>query len=154
MQLTPMKVLSGDEINRIHEASIDILENCGVKVFNVKMLDFLRERGLVVDMDQKVVRFSRAVIEDALSSIPQHFEVHDREGRLLFDLGGGRPRIAAGHNAIFWVDGETGEASRPRGRGGTRRRTKTNAPPARRGPREWRTWSSSPICASSSSSST
>jgi trimethylamine--corrinoid protein Co-methyltransferase len=109
MQLTPMKVLSGDEINRIHEASIDILENCGVKVFNVKMLDFLRERGLVVDMDQKVVRFSRAVIEDALSSIPQHFEVHDREGRLLFDLGGGRPRIAAGHNAIFWVDGETGE---------------------------------------------
>jgi trimethylamine--corrinoid protein Co-methyltransferase len=104
-----MTVLSEDEINRIHEASIDILEDCGVKVYNAKMLDFLRNRGLAVDTQEKVVRFSRTVIEDALSSIPERFEVHDREGRLMFDLGGGRPRIAAGHNAIFWVDGETGE---------------------------------------------
>jgi len=108
MQLTPMTVLSPDEIRQIHEASLDILENCGVKVFNARMLDFLAGRGLDVDRGDQLVRFSRAVVEDALSSIPQRFEVYDREGECRYVLGEGRPKIAAGHNAIFWVDSDTG----------------------------------------------
>jgi trimethylamine--corrinoid protein Co-methyltransferase len=60
-------------------------------------------------MEKRLVRFSRACVEDALSSIPAQFEVSDREGKAAFVLGDGYPKVAAGHNAVFWVDGETGK---------------------------------------------
>jgi trimethylamine:corrinoid methyltransferase-like protein len=55
------------------------------------------------------VYFSPTNVEDALASIPPRFEVFDREGRPAFSLGGGESRIAAGHNAVNWVDSDTGE---------------------------------------------
>ncbi|MGQ9581478.1 MAG: trimethylamine methyltransferase family protein, partial [Armatimonadota bacterium] len=109
MKLQMLKVLSDDEIKRIHEATLDILANCGVKVLNRRMLDFLSSKGLCVDFDSQIVRFSQTCIEDALSTIPKTFDVFDREGRFAFTLGDGYPRVAAGHNAVFWVDAETGE---------------------------------------------
>ena len=109
MKLNTLEVLSQDEIKQIHEATLDILADCGVKVLNRRMLDFLASKGLAVDHDRQTVRFSRACIEDALAGIPRTFEVFDREGRYAFTLGDGTPRVAAGHNAVFWVDTETGE---------------------------------------------
>jgi trimethylamine--corrinoid protein Co-methyltransferase len=112
MNLALFEVLSGEEIRRIHEASVDILENCGVKVFNRKMLAFLKKRGLKVDQESQIVFFPRSAINDALGMIPGRFEVFDREGNFAFVLGDGRSKIAAGHNAIFWVDTDTGKTRR------------------------------------------
>jgi len=112
MKLAMLKALSEQEVAQIHEATLDILENCGVKMHNDRMLSFLQEQGLPVDRQEGVVRFSRTCIEDALSSVPSEFEVYDREGEFAFLLGDGEPVIAAGHNAILWVDSETG-ATRP-----------------------------------------
>ncbi len=109
MKLETLKVLSDDEIKQIHEASIDILEHAGVKIFNDKMLTFLREKGLEVDREKKVAYFTRTVIEDAISSIPETFEVFNREGEFAFVMGDGVSKIAAGHNAVFWVDSDTGK---------------------------------------------
>jgi len=109
MKLSTLEVLSQDEIKQIHEATLDILVNCGVKVLNAKMLDFLLSRGLGGDRDKRIVRFTRPCIEAALATIPRTFDVFDREGRFAFTLGDGTPRVAAGHNAVFWVDTETGK---------------------------------------------
>ena len=110
MELSRLTVLSDQEIKAIHEASLDILQSCGVKVLYPPMLDFLREKGLEVDAERSIVRFPRSCLEDALASTPPQFEVFDRQGRPAFVLGGGnQPRIAAGHNAVFWVDSQTGQ---------------------------------------------
>ena len=73
MKLSILQVLSKEEIKRIHEATIDVLENCGVKILSKKMLSFLQEKGLEVDADSQIVRFSRNCIEDSLSTIPSQF---------------------------------------------------------------------------------
>jgi len=73
------------------------------------MLSFLEGKGLPVDRDRRVVRFPRGCVEDALSHIPPRFDVFNREGEYAFTLGDGVSRIAAGHNAVFWVDSETGK---------------------------------------------
>ncbi len=112
MKLETLKVLSDDEIEQIHDASVEILETCGVKVFNKKMLAFLKQKGLKADMEQKVVYFSRSTIENALGNIPQQFEVFDREGGFAFVIGDGVSKIASGHNAINWVDSDTEETRR------------------------------------------
>jgi len=59
MELFTLKVLSDEEINQIHEATLDILENCGVKMDSPKMLSFLEKKGLSVDHQKQTVRFSR-----------------------------------------------------------------------------------------------
>jgi len=109
MKLATLEVLSDAEIRQIHESTVDILENCGVRIGNAEMLSFLRDKGLDVDADTETVQFSRTVLEDALAAIPPRFEVFDREGQPAFVLGDGDTRIAAGHNGVFWVDSETGE---------------------------------------------
>ena len=109
MKLPRIGVLSEAEIKEIHEASVDILENCGVKIESPKMLSFLKEQGLPVAADTQIARRPRGCIEDALAQIPARFDVFDREGEYAFTLGDGMPRIAAGHNAVFWVDSDTGE---------------------------------------------
>lgn len=109
MKLETFKVLSEDEIRVIHDASMDILEHCGVKIYNRRMLSFLKEKGLKVDFENQTAYFARASIEDSLNTIPAAFDVFNREGEFAFVLGDGVPKIAAGHNAIFWVDTETGK---------------------------------------------
>jgi len=107
MELARLSVLSDEEIRAIHEATMAILADCGVKMHHAPMLAFLKEKGLSVD-EQGIVRFSRQCLEDALASAPPQFEVFDRDGRFAFVLGDRRSKIAAGHNAVFWVDSDTG----------------------------------------------
>lgn len=109
MKLTTMTVLSDSEIQDIHTASIDILANCGVKVHSPLMLDLLKAKGLSVDRESGIVRFSQTLLEDSITSIPSTIEVFDREGHPAFMLGDGKSRIAAGHNAVFWLDSGSGD---------------------------------------------
>jgi len=109
MQLSRFTVLSEPDIREIHEATLDILEHCGVKILHRGMLSFLKEKGLAVDEQTQVVRFSRGCVADAMGLIPPQFEVFDRQGRFAFVIGDRVPKIAAGHNAVFWVDSKTGQ---------------------------------------------
>ncbi|NLX03789.1 MAG: hypothetical protein GXY33_01460 [Phycisphaerae bacterium] len=108
MKLSTLRVLSDSEVRQIHEATIDVLAHCGVKIDSREMLDFLAGKGVTVDRQAGIARFSQSCVEDALAAIPSQFEVFDREGRPAFVLGDGVPKIAAGHNAVFWVDSKTG----------------------------------------------
>jgi len=109
MQLPWLKVLSEQEVQAIHNASLDILQQCGVRILNRRMLAFLKDRGLAVEEEARTVAFPRACIEDALSHVPAQFEVFNRDGQFTFVLGDRKPKIAAGHNAVFWVDSQTGK---------------------------------------------
>ncbi len=109
MKLSTFAVLSDKEIRDIHEATVDILASSGVKVLDRAMLEVLRAKGLPVDGESQTVRFPRSVLENALAGIPPRIEVCDREGRPAFVLGDGVPKIAAGHNAVFWLDSQSGK---------------------------------------------
>ena len=112
MKLATLSVLSDREVEDIHEASLDVLERAGVRIRDSEMLRFLGMHGLRADGDEQVVRIPRSAVDDALAAAPAAFPVYDREGAFLYELGRGRPRIAAGHNAVFWVDSDTGETRR------------------------------------------
>jgi trimethylamine--corrinoid protein Co-methyltransferase len=108
MRLAAFQVLSDEELKAIHQATLDILANCGVRILSPRMLDLLREKGIRTDTDKRLAFFAPRDIEEALEKVPHRFDVFDRNGRRAFGLGDGEPRIAAGHNAVNWVDSETG----------------------------------------------
>ena len=112
MKLAKLSVLSDAEISQIHQASLDILGDCGVQVDSEDMLSRLEAKGVTVDRSKRIARFSRSCVEDALAKIPATFEVFDRKGRFAFIIGDGESKIAAGHNAVFWVDSQTGATRR------------------------------------------
>jgi trimethylamine--corrinoid protein Co-methyltransferase len=109
MKLASLSVLSQQDIERIHAATLDILEVSGVEIGSPRLLEFLQDKGLPVNRESRVVRFPRDRVEESLSHVPPRFEVFDREGNPAFVLGDGVSKIAAGHNAVFWVDSDTGE---------------------------------------------
>lgn len=109
MKLSSLQVLSDDEIRAIHSATLDILSQCGVRVLSSRMLAVLTERGVRIDSNRRMAFFTPSQVEEALSHVPRRFDVFDREGRPAFSLGEGVPRIAAGHNAVNWVDSNTGQ---------------------------------------------
>jgi glycine betaine---corrinoid protein Co-methyltransferase len=108
MRLAMMRVLSDEEIRAIHQATLDILSNCGVKVLSPTMLSRLSEKGVRTDSEKQLAFFTPGDLEEALAKVPARFDVFDREGRPAFTLGDGEPRIAAGHNAVNWVDSTDG----------------------------------------------
>jgi trimethylamine---corrinoid protein Co-methyltransferase len=109
MKLARMTVLSELEIRQIHEASLHILETCGVEVHSRKMLELLKQKGMNVDFERQLIRFSPSFIEDSIAAMPPAFDVFKRDGSFAFTLGDGVPKVAAGHNAVFWLDSETGQ---------------------------------------------
>ena len=49
MRLNQLQVLSQTEIEQIHAASLDVLENCGFRIYSDKVLDILEPHGVIVD---------------------------------------------------------------------------------------------------------
>jgi len=50
-----IKVLSNDEITRVHNATLDVLENTGIKFMCKSALKVFKEAGLHVDNDDMLV---------------------------------------------------------------------------------------------------
>ena len=109
MKFQDFKVLSDHEINQIHEASIDILENTGVRIYSKKVLDLLNDKGAIVDYDKKLAKLPQRLVEACLKSVPKTFDLYDRNGNRAFTVGDGVPKCASGHNAIYIIDAETNE---------------------------------------------
>lgn len=109
MKLSRLAVLSEEEVRLIHESSLSILEECGVKILNPKTLDFLAGKGCRVDRAHSIAYLPRSCVEDAIEKVPDRFAVFDRRGQYCYTLGEGESKFAAGHNAVNWLDSNTGE---------------------------------------------
>jgi trimethylamine--corrinoid protein Co-methyltransferase len=72
----------------IHEATLDVLENVGVKVPLEEALDLLDRGGCSVDAHTETVRFPRRVVEEALESAPGTILLASRNGERDYLMGG------------------------------------------------------------------
>ncbi len=83
---SPIEVLSADEVEKIHLASLEILEDIGIAFLLPEALDILRRAGADVDDASQMVRFDRGLIEEKISRAPSQFTLHTRnpEHDLIF----------------------------------------------------------------------
>lgn len=72
MKKVKLSMLSIDEVNLIHQAELDILENTGIKISHEKVLKMLADIGAKVDFDTQVVRISTDLVEAALRKCPKN----------------------------------------------------------------------------------
>src|SRR5512141_3171804 len=79
--------LSDEKLERIHAASLEILECTGVRLFEKQALELLKSKGVTVE-DGNRVCIPAKLVEWALSTAPKSTILYDRHGRDAMHLEG------------------------------------------------------------------
>jgi len=79
-------VLNQEKKEKIHEASLQILENTGIKVTGERMRTALAEGGAIM-CEGDLVKIPRAMVEKALSTVPHEVKLYNRDGELVGTMG-------------------------------------------------------------------
>ena len=84
----PMTVISDDEVEAIHRASLRVLRDNGMEFQLPRAVEILREAGATVGEDGKRVHFDPAFVEDKLKTVPRRFTLHGRSSHRDLEFGG------------------------------------------------------------------
>jgi len=83
----PIRAVSDDQLEAIHVASLTILREIGIDVLNDEARDILQKGGAEIVAGTKMVRFDRALIDQAVASAPSLFTLHARNPAHSLNLG-------------------------------------------------------------------
>ena len=75
------KMCSYEQLTRLHNASLEVLERTGVKMFEDSALNILAEGGAYVDAEEKIVRIPAHMVKSAIQSAPSRIVVANPAGR-------------------------------------------------------------------------
>ena len=102
----PLKILAADDVERIHEASLDVLANVGVMFHSQRALDVLEAHGATVDRETTVARIPAAAVEQAVSTLPRTFTLGGRTPEFDLPLDGEHVYLASDGCATFVRDAD------------------------------------------------
>lgn len=104
-----LKLLSDDEVRRIHYATLDLLENVGVKFTLPEAQAIFREAGLRVDPDG-VVHFEPGLVEECIRKAPARFTRHPLSSTAQpVKMGDGTFHMSPGSTVLNVLDLDSGK---------------------------------------------
>ena len=105
-----LRFLSEPEIQRIHQAALDILERIGMRFPSEEALDLLESHGAACG-DRAIVRFPPELVEKAIRCAPRREEVilYGREPKNDVRFGPHDPAIACMTMATHVIDQASGQ---------------------------------------------
>ena len=95
-----LKVLSGEDKEKIFQAALQVLEDVGMQLFHGEALVLVKSAGCIVDQKQ-TVKISREQVHKAIASAPGNIPIYNREGAHIMDLGGRRAYFGTGSDLII-----------------------------------------------------
>jgi trimethylamine--corrinoid protein Co-methyltransferase len=107
-------LLTPQQIERTHAASLEILENVGLLVRNEKAYTIFKQHGCQVDSGTQIVRFPPAVVEKYRLMLPPTFTFQGRDPQYDRTLPQDGPVIVTGSSAPNIIDPLTGHERRAR----------------------------------------
>jgi trimethylamine--corrinoid protein Co-methyltransferase len=84
----PLEIISPEQVEAIHEASLEILETVGVNFLLDEARRILKQAGADVDSTSTRVRFDRDLILASMSTAPASFTITARNPRHSLSFGG------------------------------------------------------------------
>jgi trimethylamine--corrinoid protein Co-methyltransferase len=104
-----LEFLSHDQIKKIHSASLKILEDVGVVVYEDSFLKFLADSGVNVDFGKKRVRISPSLVMECIKKAPKRVMLYARNPKYDVELDDGKIYAHAFGGAATVVDLDSGE---------------------------------------------
>ena len=108
------ELLTQEQIERVHQASLEILENVGLLVRNEKARKIFTVHGCMVDSETEIVKFPRNVVEDFRSMMPSKFTFRGRDPEFDRTLPDEGPVVVTASSAPNIIDPVTGHERRAR----------------------------------------
>jgi trimethylamine--corrinoid protein Co-methyltransferase len=103
-----LTVLSDGDLQRIHQATLAILAEPGVRTDSDLILDTFARAGARVDREARGIRLEAAMVEEAVRLAPRAFVFHGREAAMDLLLEQPRTYFGLGGSAVpfFWDAGK------------------------------------------------
>lgn len=102
-----LNLLSDDQIEEIHSATLQVLQTVGVEVYEEEALRLLKDAG--ADVEGTRVRIPVWLVQQALASAPKSVTLYDRAGEPACILEKGRVYYGSGSDTPYTIDVETGK---------------------------------------------
>lgn len=77
--LSPLKLLSDENVNRIHEKTLTILESTGVRITHDGCRTMLARAGAEVDADTPAARIPRELVAEYMQAVPEQILLAGRD---------------------------------------------------------------------------
>lgn len=103
-----LKNLSQDQIDLLHNASLEIMERTGIRFFDDEALDLFKKAGANIS-DGNVVHIPSKLVERAQKTAPKQVNIYDRNQQLSMVLECDRTYFGPGSDCMSIYDLETGE---------------------------------------------
>lgn len=84
----PIEILSLDELEQIHSASLRVLRDIGIRILDPRALRLLVEVGCRVDHGSSMVRFDPEFVMEMMELPPSKVKLHARNSAYNLTLGG------------------------------------------------------------------
>jgi trimethylamine---corrinoid protein Co-methyltransferase len=113
MTTAQLTLWNDEECARVHEATLRVLEECGVEVLGyAPALEAFAAAG--ADVQGTRVRLGREQVDAALASAPRSWTLRPRGDGPAHELAQGRTYYGTGSDTLYVRDPETGERRRAR----------------------------------------
>ena len=109
---TYLRVLSDEDRDQVHEKTVKILEETGVRVESDLGRDYLKKAGAIVDENTRVVRIPRKLLEICLQATPKKFSLGARRPGWDLGMNEGNCSLLIDGSGIAVIDHRT-RAKRP-----------------------------------------
>lgn len=104
--------LSANQCQKIHAASLEILEKIGVRLDLPEAVDLLKKAGATIKQNN-LVTIPSSLIERALSSAPKEVILYDREGNPVMPVAGHHCFYGPGSDCLHIIDHRNGKRRQP-----------------------------------------
>ncbi|HEY3476822.1 MAG TPA: trimethylamine methyltransferase family protein [Anaerolineales bacterium] len=102
------ELLTQEQVQRVHDASLEILQEAGLLVRYGPARELFRSHGCEVDSETNRVKFPRAVVENYIKAYPPKFTFHARDPKYDKTIPDDSPVIVTGSSAPDILDPVTG----------------------------------------------
>ncbi len=103
-----LKVLTPEDVKKIHDATLQIIEKVGVRFPSKRALEVWADNGAEIDYDKMVVRAKPALIEQALDSCPPFYTLAARDPKQDLALDGNHVYVGTDGCGVEVIDIHTG----------------------------------------------
>ncbi|HEX2525238.1 MAG TPA: trimethylamine methyltransferase family protein, partial [Geminicoccus sp.] len=86
--LPPTEPLSADQVEKIHDSSLRILEEIGIEFLHPEALSILGRAGAQVTPGSMLVKFDRGLVLELIGKAPSRFTLHARNPAHDLQIGG------------------------------------------------------------------
>jgi trimethylamine--corrinoid protein Co-methyltransferase len=109
-----LTLLSEEEVQRIHDESLILLEEVGMKIQSQKALELLDKAGAKVDFEREHAYFPKSLVEETIPHAPSSITLYSRDGEPTLKLEEDNVYFNPGSAATHLLDRHTGERRHPK----------------------------------------